>query len=324
MPISLKGRSLLTLAEFSTDEIGYLLDLSADLKSQKRAGVFAKNLANKNIAAIFLKPSARTRMAFQVAAADEGAQLVFFPPEDIRFGIKESVQDIARVVGRMFDGVAFRGFAHQLVVDLAKYTGVPVWNGLCDEHHPTQVLADLLTIREEFGSEQRQVLTYVGDGRNNQATTLMVGAARRGLDIRILSPKSLQPSKATLEWVQGLISHPFAKITVTDDADRALDGASAVYSDVWASMGEEHLIEERIRVLDGFKVTPELMQKTGRKDTIYLHCLPAFHDGSTEAEKKYPGIQEVSHEVFESLQSRVFVQAENRMHTIKSVMVATL
>jgi ornithine carbamoyltransferase len=324
MAFNLKGRSLLTLAEYSTEEIELLLDMSAEVKRLKRVGVFPRRLANKNIALVFLKPSCRTRTAFIVAAADEGANAEIFGAEEIRFGIKESVKDVARVLGRMFDGIMFRGFEHAVVEQLARYSGVPVWNGLCDRYHPTQVLADLLTLRENFGALRNVALTYVGDGRNNQAITLLIGAAKMGLDIRILAPAELHPSRDTLEKIKGMINQSGARITVTSDPVQALRGSAAVYADVWVSMGEEHLAESRIRLLKDFKVTTAMMAMTGRSDSIFLHCLPAFHDNTTEFEMKYPGVQDVDDDVFESPHSRVFDLAENRMHTAKALMVATV
>lgn len=322
MPIHLNGRSLLTLRDFGADEIQQMIDTAADLKAAKRSGLFPRRLAQKNIAMIFLKPSCRTRASFAVAAADEGANLEILPPEDIRFGQKESVKDIARVLGRLFDGIVFRGFEHELVSELSKWAGIPVWNALCDTYHPTQVLADLLTIRETFGRIRGIRLCYVGDGRNNLATSLMVGATKMGVDLRILAPTKLQPSR---ELVKDLLNDAAVggEIRVTDDPAEALEGCDAVYGDVWVSMGEEDLLEERVALLREYKVTPELMRLTGREDTIYLHCLPALHDLSTDFASENPDICEVDDAVFESPQSRVFEQAENRMHTAKAVMVLT-
>ena len=323
MPISLKGRSLLTLRDFDAHEIAHMIDTAADLKAAKRSGIFPRRLVGKNIALIFLKPSCRTRAAFAVAAADEGANLEVLPPEDIRFGEKESVKDIARVLGRFFDGIVFRGFEHERVREIATWAGVPVWNALCDTYHPTQVLADLLTIREVFGRIRGVRLAYVGDGRNNLARSLMIGAAKMGVDLRILAPPELSPSP---EWVKELMNEAAvgARIHVAREPREALEGCEAVYNDVWVSMGEEHLVAERVALLRPFKVTPRLMALSGRPDTIYLHCLPALHDESTEFARAHPELCEVSDEVFESPQSRVFDQAENRMHTAKAVMVLTL
>jgi len=323
MPISLKGRSLLTLRDFGADEIRHMIDTAADLKAAKRSGILPRRLAGKNIALIFLKPSTRTRAAFAVAAADEGANLEVLPPHDIRFGEKESVKDIARVLGRFFDGIVFRGFEHERVREIALWAGVPVWNALCDTYHPTQVLADLLTVREVFGRIRGVRLAYVGDARNNLARSLMIGATKMGVDLRILAPPELSPSP---ELVKELMNEAAvgANIRVTREPREALEGCEAVYNDVWVSMGEEHLVAERVALLRAFKVTPRLMALTGRPDTIYLHCLPALHDDSTEFARAHPEVCEVSDEVFESPQSRVFDQAENRMHTAKAVMVLTL
>lgn len=323
MPISLKGRSLLTLRDFAPEEIGLMVDTAADLKAAKRSGVFPRRLENRNIAMIFEKPSMRTRASFAVAAADEGANLEVLPPEDIRFGQKESIKDISRVLGRLFDGIVWRGFAHDTVRELAEHSGVPVWNALCDTYHPTQVLADLLTIREVFGHIRGAKLCYVGDGRNNLARSLMIGATKVGVDLRILAPAQLQPSEALVKDLMSEASVG-ANILVTEQAERALDECQAVYGDVWVSMGEENLISERIALLSDFKITPELMAMTGRPDTIFLHCLPALHDLSTEFARQHPELREVSDEVFEHPQSRVFDQAENRMHTAKAVMVLTV
>ncbi len=323
MPISLKGRSLLTLRDFAPDEIALMVDTAADLKAAKRSGVFPRRLANRNLAMIFEKPSCRTRASFAVAAADEGANLEVLPPEDIRFGQKESIKDISRVLGRLFDGIVWRGFSHDIVRELAAHAGVPVWNALCDTYHPTQVLADLLTIREVFGRLRGARLCYVGDGRNNLARSLMIGASKMGVDLRILAPAELAPSEALVKDLMGEASVG-ADITVSEDPARALDGCEAVYGDVWVSMGEEDLVAERIAQLRDFKVTTELMALTGRADTIYMHCLPALHDLSTEFARAEPDVREVSDEVFEHPQSRVFDQAENRMHTAKAVMVLTV
>ena len=319
----LKGRSLLTLLECSPAEVELILDTAATLKLEKREGVFPERLRHRNVALIFLKPSARTRMAFVVAASDEGAHLEDFPAEHIRFGVKESVRDIARLTGRLFDGIAFRGFDHSLAEELAEHAGVPVWNGLTDLYHPTQVLADLLTMRESFGELEGLPVVYVGDGRNNLARSLAIGAAKTGLDLRILAPKELQPPRDEMDEI--LASEPDAgTVLATDSAEEALSGAAIVYGDVWVSMGEEGVLEERIRLLRDYRVTRELMALTGRSDTVYLHCLPAFHDLETEFAREHPDVREVDDEVFEGPQSRVFDLAENRMHTIKALMMLTV
>jgi ornithine carbamoyltransferase len=259
-----------------------------------------------------------------VAAADEGARPEVLPAEDIRFGVKESVRDIARVLGRVFDGIGFRGYGEEIMQTLAAGSGVPVWNLLSDRHHPTQILADLLTIRDEFGDLRGLPVTYVGDGRNNVARSLALAAVKMGLDYRILSPASLQPGPDEVAELAKDDRALGGHVLVTDNPAAALDGSAVVYSDVWASMGEEDLVEARIAALRDFKVTPELVARTGRPDTVYLHCLPAFHDLETEYARTYPDIREVADEVFEGPASRVFDQSENRMHTAKSLMVLTI
>jgi ornithine carbamoyltransferase len=328
MPINLKGRSFLTLLDYSSHEIQFLLDSARAFKRLKLQGSYPKNLTNKNIALIFLKPSCRTRTSFLVAAIDEGAHLEIFPKEDIRFGIKESVKDIARVLGRMFDGIAFRGFDHELVKLLAEYSGVPVWNGLCDMYHPTQVLADFMTVLEEFEKLEGIKLTYIGDGRNNMARSLMIGSVKMGVDVRIVSPASLHP---TQDSVSEILDHCMStegecrgKITLTENIEEGVADCDVIYSDVWVSMGEEALIKERIALLKDYRITKEMMDLTGKPSTIFLHCLPALHDMNTEMAREYPDILEVTDEVFESSKSRVFDQAENRMHTIKALMVASI
>ncbi|MFF8642009.1 ornithine carbamoyltransferase [Streptomyces sp. NPDC015345] len=320
----LKGRSLLSLREFSGDEIRELLGKAADLKERTALGENVPALAGKNIALIFLKPSCRTRVSFVVASTQSGAHPEIFNREDIRFGIKESVRDIARVFGRVFDGVMFRGFEHATVAEFAQYAGVPVWNGLCDSYHPTQVLADLLTLRENFGDLEGLPLTYVGDGRNNMAVTLAIAAAKLGLDLRILAPAPLQPAPEVIEELLAGRESEQARVLVTDSPEEALRGSACVYGDVWVSMGEEDQTRERIDLLRGLKVTSDLMALTGREDSIYLHCLPAFHLLDTETAIANPDICEVDDDVFEGEQSRVFDQSENRMHTAKALMQLTI
>jgi ornithine carbamoyltransferase len=324
MPSNLKGRSLLTLRELSAAEIQGLLDLAIEFKQLKRAGVFPRNLVNKNIALLFLKPSARTRVSFVVAASDEGAHLEMFAAEDIRFGVKESVKDIARIFGRMFDGIAFRGLEHSTLEEMARYAGIPVWNCLCDEYHPTQVLADLMTVQENFGQLRGVRMAYVGDGRNNMATTLAIGARAMGIDLRIVSPKALQPDAAQLARCKPDHGEVTGTVTLTEKVDEGVRDCHIVYTDVWVSMGEEAKTAERIALLKPYKVTAEMMEATKRTDSIFMHCLPAFHDLSTETARRVPDMCEVADDVFESPQSRVFDQAENRMHTAKALMVATV
>ncbi|MFE3206256.1 ornithine carbamoyltransferase [Embleya sp. NPDC059237] len=321
---ALKGRNLLSLLDVSAAEIGELLDRAGDLKERAAFGERVPVLAGRNIALIFLKPSCRTRVSFVVAATQSGAHPEVFGREDIRFGIKESVRDIARVFGRVFDGVMFRGFEHTTVAEFAAHAGVPVWNGLCDTYHPTQVLADLLTLRENFGELRGLPITYVGDGRNNVARTLAVAAVKLGLDLRVLAPKPLHPDPASIAELLAGAESSQAAITLTASPEEALAGSAAVYGDVWVSMGEEAETDRRIELLRDLKVTPELMARTGRADTVYLHCLPAFHDLETETARARPDLREVVDEVFEGPRSRVFDQSENRMHTAKALMQLTI
>ena len=324
MATNLKGRSLLTLADLSAGEIQHLLELAIQLKGLKRAGVQQHNLRGKNIALIFLKPSLRTRLSFVVAASDEGAHLEIFPADDIRFGVKESVKDIARVFGRMFDGIAFRGFEHETLEAMARHAGIPVWNCLCDEYHPTQVLADFMTVQENFGHLKDVRIAYVGDGRNNMANTLGIGALAMGVDLRIVSPPALQPDRTRLDGLAHGRAGLTGRVTVTEHLEEGLRGCEVVYTDVWVSMGEEAKLAERIGLLKPYKVTADVMRMTGRADSVFLHCLPGFHDDSTDFARRHPDICEVSDDVFEGARSRVFDQAENRMHTAKALMVATV
>ena len=310
MSVNLKGRSFLTLMDFTPSEIDYLLTLAADLKAKKRSGIRGHTLDGKNIALIFEKSSTRTRCAFTVACNDEGAFPEYLNKNDIQLGAKEDIKDTARVLGRMFDGIEFRGFKQENVEALAKYSGVPVWNGLTDTDHPTQVLADFLTLRENFGRLRGLKLVYLGDGRNNMSNALMIGCAKMGIDYVVSSPKELEPNPELLAKCREIAAH--SSITVINDPKEAVKGADAIYTDVWVSMGEEALKEERYRLLGDWQVNSEIMAATGKDSTIFLHCLPAVK-GS-----------EVTEEVFESEQSKVFDEAENRMHTIKAVMVATL
>jgi ornithine carbamoyltransferase len=324
VPRSLKGCSLLTLEELSSAEIEYLIDRAIDLKRLKRERVFAHNLRDRNICLVFLKPSTRTRAAFFVAATDEGAGVEFFEEKDLRFGIKESVKDIARVLGRMFDGIAFRGFDHRVVEELAKSAGVPVWNALSDDHHPTQVLADMMTLKEEFGAIAGLKLAYVGDGRNNMGRSLIIAACKMGLDLRIVAPNPLQPAAAVVSRYRNSRAHPDANVTVTDDVAVGVSGCDAVYGDIWLSMGEEHLVAERIPMLRLYKIDSEVLKKTGRSGSIFLHCLPSLHNRETLFAREHPEAIDTAEELFEGLSSRVFDQAENRMHIIKALMVATI
>lgn len=328
MAFNLKGRHFLTLRDFSTKEIEYLIDLSAELKKLKYAGIKPRNLEGKNIALIFEKPSTRTRCAFTVAAIDEGAHAEYLGKGDIQLGKKESVADTARVLGRMFDGIEFRGFKHETVEELAEYSGVPVWNGLTDKYHPTQILADFLTIKEHKGYLKGIKFAYVGDGRNNMANSLMIGGAKMGMDLRIVSPKELFPEDEIVNAAKEIAKETGGTITITDSIDDGVKAVDVIYTDVWVSMGEEEFFEERIRLLKAYQVNMNMLKKAD-KNVLFLHCLPAFHDLKTtvgeEIHQKY-GLtaMEVTDEVFESRHSVVFDEAENRVHTIKAVMVATL
>ena len=310
--MDLKGRSFLTLKDYTREEITYLLDLAEDLKKKKKAGIFENHLAHKNVALIFEKPSTRTRCAFTIGAVDEGAHPEYLGKIDIQLGHKETVEDTARVLGRMFDGIEFRGFSQRTVETLAAMSGVPVWNGLTDEDHPTQVLADFLTIREHLGRLAGVKLVFVGDGRNNVANALMIGAAKMGLHFVIAAPESLHPDRELLELCRGYAAQSGGSVSVESDPLAAVAGADAIYTDVWVSMGEEEKSAERIALLRPYQVNGALMAATGKPETIFMHCLPAVRE------------KEVTHEVMEGPQSVVFDEAENRMHTIKAVRVATL
>lgn len=310
MSINLKNRHFLTLKDFTPEEIEYLLDLSASLKKAKKDGIKRNSLEGKNIALIFEKPSTRTRCAFVVAARDEGGYPEYLGKDDIQLGHKETVADTARVLGRMFDGIEFRGFKHSTVEELAGYAGVPVWNGLTDTYHPTQVLADLLTMKERFGYLKGLQFTYIGDGRNNVANSLMIGMTKLGIHCNIIAPKDLQPEAELVSLCMEYAKESGAKLVISDDIEQ-VQGSDVIYTDVWVSMGEEEKAKERLATLRPYQVNAELMNKTG-KDTIFMHCLPAVCGN------------EVTEEVFESEASVVFDEAENRMHTIKAVMVATL
>ena len=309
--MNLKGRSFLTLKDFTPEEILYLLDLAADLKAKKKQGITGNSLKGKNIALIFEKPSTRTRCAFTVGAADDGGNPTYLAGNEIQLGHKESIEDTARVLGRMFDGIEFRGFKQEHVEALARYSGVPVWNGLTDEYHPTQILADLLTMREHFGYLKGLKFVYLGDGRNNMANSLMIGCSKVGVDFAIVAPEALWPTKELIALCQGYAKESGSSITVTDDVN-GVEGADVLYTDVWASMGEEDKAAERIAMLKPYQINQELMERTGKDTTIFMHCLPAVKGN------------EVTEDVFESKASVVFDEAENRLHTIKAVMVATL
>lgn len=312
MSVDLRGRSFLTLKDYTAEEIEYLVDLAKDLKEKKKKRIFEKNLLNKNVALIFEKPSTRTRCAFTVGAVDEGAHPEYLGKDDIQLGHKETVEDTARVLGRMFDGIEFRGFSQETVEKLAKYSGVPVWNGLTDEDHPTQVLADFLTIKEKFGYLKGLNFVYVGDGRNNMANALMIGCSKMGVNFSIGSPESLFPEESLLDLCKGYAKESGSQIKITSDVKEAVNNADIIYTDVWISMGEEDKKAERVALLKDYQVNDELMKATGKESTIFMHCLPAVRG------------YEVTEDVLEGEKSVVFDEAENRMHTIKAVMVATL
>lgn len=312
MAKNLKGRHMLTLRDYSPDEIHFILDLSESLKSKRRSGIGGNLLAGKNVALIFEKPSTRTRCAFTVACLEEGGHAEYLGKDDIHLGHKEDVKDTARVLGRMFDGIQFRGFKQATLEELAAYAGVPVWNGLTDEYHPTQALADLLTLKENFGSLCGLKLAYVGDGRNNVAKSLMIGASKVGINYVIASPISLFPPEELVLECRTNAEISGGSVEIMEDPKEAVKGAHAIYTDVWASMGEEDKLKDRIALLRPYQVNLELMSATGLRESIFLHCLPAVKGN------------EVTEEVFESTQSKVFDEAENRLHTIKAVMVATI
>jgi len=312
MGVNLKGKSFLTLLDSTSDEIRYLLDISKQVKVERRAGTPTSRFAGKTLAIVFEKRSTRTRTAFETAFGEEGGHAVFLSKDDIHLGVKEDLKDTARVLGRMFDAIAFRGFKQETVETLAAWSGVPVYNGLTDLYHPTQILADFLTIEESLGSLKGRKLVFVGDSRNNMANSLMIGSAKMGLHFVACGPRSLHTDPAIVDKCREIARTSGAKIEVTEDIDLAVNNADAIYTDVWASMGEEAKLQERIALLKPFQVNRELMERTGRSDTIFLHCLPAVKGN------------EVTEEVFESPASRVFDEAENRKHTIKAVMIATL
>ena len=325
----LKGKSFLKLLDFTTKELQYLLDLSKKLKADKKNGTEKKMMSGKNIALIFEKTSTRTRCAFEVGAYDQGANVTYIGPSVSQIGDKESMEDTAKVLGRFYDGIEYRGYGQELVETLAEHSGVPVWNGLTTEFHPTQILADFLTILEKKGTLKGIKFAYLGDGKNNMASSLMIGAAKFGMDFTIVAPKEYFPDKELAETALKLAEENGGRISFTDDRIGGVKDADVIYTDVWVSMGESYDVwEERINRLSYYQVNSELI-KHAKDDYLFMHCLPAFHDLNTkvakEIEKKY-GIKEmeVTDEVFRSKNSVVFDEAENRMHTIKAVMVATL
>jgi len=331
MPVNLHGRSVLALDDFSPEEIRFLLRLSAELKAAKYGGYEQPRLARKNIALIFEKDSTRTRTGFEVAAYDQGAHVTYLGPSGSQIGHKESMKDTARVLGRIYDAIEYRGFGQPIVEELARYAGVPVYNGLTDQSHPTQTLADFMTMREFTHKHLSDMsLVFMGEGRDNVARSLAVGAAKVGIDMRIASPAALWPEPEFVRHVTELAGRSGGRFLLTEEVAKAVAGADFVYADVWLSMGEDqHAWPERIRLLTPYRVTPEVMAATGNPFTKFMHCLPAFHNNETgmaaEVTREFGlSCQEVADEVFESPASIVFDQAENRMHSIKAILVATI
>jgi ornithine carbamoyltransferase len=331
MSFNLRNRSFLKLLDFTPQEIKFLLDLSAELKMAKYAGTEQQRLKGKNIVLLFEKDSTRTRCAFEVAAFDQGARVTYLGPSGSQMKKKETIKDTARVLGRMYDGIEYRGYGQDIVEELAQHSGVPVWNGLTNEFHPTQVLADLLTMREHSDKPLSQIAyCYLGDARNNMGNSLLVGAAKMGMDFRSIAPKQFQPSPELVAKCKEIAKETGARITVTDNVEEGVRGVDFIYTDVWVSMGEPDAAwKERLELMLPYQVNRKLLEKTGNPEVKFLHCLPAFHNRDTvvgeEIYHKF-GVpeMEVTDEVFESPASIVFDQAENRLHTIKAVMVATL
>ena len=331
MAFNLRNRNFLKLLDFTPKEIKFLLDLSADLKKAKYTGNEQKTLTGKNIALIFEKASTRTRCAFEAAAYDQGANVTYLGPTGTQIGKKETMKDTARVLGRMYDGIEYRGFGQSIVEELGEFAGVPVWNGLTNEYHPTQILADFLTIMEHSDKPLHQVsFTFAGDARNNMGNSLMIGAAKMGMDFRAIAPKQMWPDPELVAQCNEIAKETGAKITLTESVEDGVKGVDFIYTDVWVSMGEaDEVWKERIKMMIPYQVNAKMMTLTGNPHTKFLHCLPAFHNRDTtvgeEIYQKF-GVDamEVSEEVFESPASLVFDEAENRLHTIKAVMVATL
>ena len=329
MAVNVRGRNYLKLLDYTPEEIRYLLDLSKEFKNMKRNGVPHRYLENKNIVLLFEKTSTRTRCAFEVAGMDLGMGVTYLDPGSSQMGKKESIADTARVLGRMYDGIEYRGFDQKIVDELAEYAGVPVWNGLTDQFHPTQMLADLLTLEEKFGRLKGLNFTYMGDARNNMGNSLMVACAKMGINFTACAPKELFPAEDLVSRAREIAGKNGCTVRLTEDIDQGAKDADAVYTDIWVSMGEpDEVWGTRIKLLRGYQVNAEVMKKV-KPSAIFMHCLPSFHDTNTtigaEIAKKF-GINEmeVTNEVFESRQSVVFDEAENRMHTIKAVIYATL
>lgn len=331
MAKQLTGRHFLKLLDFTQEEIRGLLDLSHQLKRDKKAGVEKQTMCGKNIALIFEKTSTRTRCAFEVAALDQGAHTTYLGPSGTQIGHKESMKDTARVLGRMYDGIEYRGFGQNLVEELAQYAGVPVWNGLTDEFHPTQILADFMTMEEHSTKPLNQIaFCYMGDARNNMANSLMVGAAKMGMDIRLAAPKSVQPDEKLVATCREIAAKSGGKILITEDVDAAVNGVDFLYTDVWVSMGEPAEVwKERVSLLLPYQINSTIVSKTNNPNVKILHCLPAFHNRETKVgeemfQKFGLDALEITEEVFESKASIVFDEAENRLHSIKAIMVSTL
>jgi len=327
MNINLKNRHFLTLKDFTRQEIIWMLDYAEALKKKKKAGIRGHLLEGKNIVLIFEKTSTRTRCAFETGVYDEGGHVTFLT--NSQMGKKESIEDTAKVLGRFYDGIEFRGFKQKTVQTLAQYSGVPVWNGLTDDFHPTQILADMLTVREHFGSLKGKKLVFVGDARNNMGHSLMIGCAKLGMHFAAVAPEALFPNAELVEEMKAVAKESGGSILVTEEINEGVKDADVIYTDVWVSMGEEAQMAERIQLLKPYQVNAKMMAMTGKKETIFLHCLPAFHDEDTEVSAKIKeqygfAEMEVTDEVFRSPASKVFDEAENRMHTIKAVMCTTL
>jgi ornithine carbamoyltransferase len=312
MAVNLHGKSLLTLLDYEPEQVRYLLDISHTVKAQRRSGQIHSRFSGKTLAMLFEKRSTRTRCAFETAFGEEGGHPVFLSSDDIQLGAKESIEDTARVLGRMFDAIMFRGFKQETVELLAEYSGVPVYNGLTDMFHPTQVLADLMTIQEQLGSLVDLNFVYTGDGRNNMANSLMIGSSLMGMNCTILAPKQLFPDPELVERVQGLAEDSGSELRITSEREEALPDADIIYTDVWVSMGEEARAKERMAMLEPYRVDKQMLDETGNPDVIFMHCLPAVKGN------------EVTEEVIEGPSSVVWDEAENRKHTIKALMIATL
>ena len=331
MACNLKNRSFLKLLDFTPEEIRYLIELARELKRAKKEGTERPTMTGKNIALLFEKTSTRTRCAFEVAAHDQGAHVTYLGSTGSQMGVKESMKDTARVLGRMFDGIEYRGYAQTTVEQIAAYAGVPVWNGLTDEAHPTQILADFLTMSEHCSKDWKDIsFAYLGDARFNMGNSLLVGGAKMGMDVRIVAPKALQPAADLVSQCEAIAAETGARITITDDVDAGVRGCDFLYTDIWVSMGEPaEAWKERIGLLMPYQVNADLMARTGNPDCKFMHCLPSYHNLETKVGREIyekfglDGV-EVTEDVFESPASIVFDEAENRMHTIKAVMVATL